>query len=127
MSILKVISKDELKQLATPSNGRALWVTVVNLALIAAAFALPALWKHPLAWVIATVVLAGRALGMAILTHDTAHLAMFSSRAVNEWCGTWLFGALPNVPYLVYRRGHLQHHRTAGTADDPDFPFVAGY
>ena len=41
--------------------------------------------------------------------------------------GKWVFGALPNVPYAAYRRGHLEHHRTAGTGADPDLAFVSGY
>jgi len=127
MSVLHVIDKTELKALATPSDWHAWWVTAVNFALIAAAFALPAVWPHPLAWGVASVVLAGRALGLGILTHDTAHLAFFRSRHMNEWAGTWLFGGLPNVPYQAYRKGHLEHHRTAGTANDPDLAFVHGY
>jgi hypothetical protein len=46
---------------------------------------------------------------------------------MNEWAGTWLFGGLPNVPYQAYRKGHLEHHRTAGTEHDPDLAFVQGY
>ncbi|WP_296227787.1 hypothetical protein [Ralstonia sp. UBA689] len=56
-----MIDKAELKTLATPSDLHAWWVTAVNFALIAAAFALPAVWPHPVAWVLASVVLAGRA------------------------------------------------------------------
>lgn len=40
MSVLHVIDKAELKALTTPSDWRAWWVTAVNFALIAAAFAL---------------------------------------------------------------------------------------
>ncbi|MFP4593739.1 fatty acid desaturase family protein [uncultured Ralstonia sp.] len=127
MSILNVLDKAELKALTTPSDLRAWWVTGVNFALIAAAFALPAVWHHPVAWVVASIVLAGRALGLGILTHDAAHLAFFSARRMNEWAGTWLFGGLPNVPYQAYRKGHLEHHRTAGTEHDPDLAFVQGY
>ncbi len=127
MSILDVLNKDELRELTRTSTLRASWVTVVNVGLIAAAFALPMWWQHPLAWIVASIVLGGRALGLAILTHDTAHLAFFTSRRMNEWAGTWLFGSLPNVPYLAYRKGHLEHHRSAGTAADPDLGFVDGY
>jgi fatty acid desaturase len=127
MPILDVLSKDELKALTRTSNACAAWVTFVNFALIAGAFALAASWRHPLAWACASVILGGRALGLGVLTHDTAHLAFFSSRKTNEWAGTWLFGGLPHVPYLAYRKGHLEHHRTAGTGQDPDLAFVDGY
>ncbi len=127
MSILDVINKDELRSLTRPSDWRAWWVTLANVALIGGAFAMPALWHHPLAWGAASIVLGGRALGLAILTHDTSHLAFFTSRKMNEWAGTWLFGSLPNVPYLAYRKGHLEHHRALGTEHDPDHGFVDGY
>ena len=127
MNILSYINKQELRAFTTADNWRASGVVIVNVALVAASFALPALWHHPVAWIIASVVLAGRALGFAILTHDAAHLNFFTSRSVNQWMGKWAFGALPNVPYAAYRRGHLEHHRTAGTGADPDLAFVAGY
>ena len=127
MALLDVISRDELQRLTRTSNARALAVTVGNFVLIAAGFALPALWHHPLAWVLGAIVLGGRALGLGILVHDTAHLTFFESRRLNEWAGRWLFGSLPNVPYQAYRKGHLDHHRNAGTQTDPDLAFVAGY
>lgn len=127
MNILSYIDKQELRALTTADNWQAAYVVAVNVALVAAGFALPALWHHPVAWILASILLAGRALGFAILMHDTAHLNFFTSRKVNQWMGKWVFGALPNVPYASYRRGHLEHHRTAGTGADPDLAFVSGY
>jgi fatty acid desaturase len=127
MNILSYIDKRELREFTTADNWRASRVVIGNAVLVAAGFALPALWRHPLAWAVAAVLLAGRALGFAILMHDAAHQNFFTSRKVNQWMGKWIFGALPNVPYAAYRRGHLEHHRAAGTGADPDFAFVAGY
>jgi len=127
MNILTYIDKQELRSFTTADDWQAWRVVIVNVALVAASFALPALWRHPIAWVLASILLAGRALGFAILMHDAAHLNFFTSRKVNEWMGKWVFGALPNVPYAAYRRGHLEHHRKAGTAADPDLAFVSGY
>jgi fatty acid desaturase len=122
-----VIGKDELKRLTVTSDARAWWTVFVNYALVAAALALAALWRNPWAWAVASVLLAGRSQGLAVLAHDAGHLAFFSSRALNEWAGKWLFGALPNLAFTGYRKGHLEHHRTLGTARDPDFAFVEGY
>lgn len=127
MSVLDWIDKAEFKKLSTPSNLQAAWVVFCNVVLIGAAFALPALWPQPWAWVVASIVLGGRAQALGILTHETAHLTFFTSRQLNEWAGTWLFGSLPNVPYQAYRKGHLEHHRSAGTDKDPDLGFVQGY
>ena len=46
MALLDVISRDELQRLTRTSNARALAVTVGNFVLIAAGFALPALWRE---------------------------------------------------------------------------------
>lgn len=122
-----LISKEELKQLSATSAWRAWWGVAVNYGIVAAAFALPVLWRHPVAWVIAAIVLAGRAQALGVLAHDACHLAYFPSRRLNEWAGKWLFAALPNLSFARYRKGHLEHHRLAGTEQDPDHGFVAGY
>lgn len=127
MTILDLIDKHELKRLSEKSDRQAIWMTLANFALIAMGFAIPVYWHHWLAWCLAAVLLGGRALGLGILVHDTAHQTLFTSRAFNEWAGKWLFGGLPNVPYDAYRQGHLTHHRHAGTDEDPDLAFVDGY
>lgn len=127
MNILSYLSKEELRSFVTADNWRASASVALNIAMVAAGFALPALWQHPVAWILASMLLAGRALGFAILNHDAAHQNFFTSRKVNQWMGKWIFGALPNVPYEAYRRGHLEHHRAAGTEADPDLAFVDAY
>ena len=127
MSASAAIGKDELRRLTVTSDLHAWWTVAVNYALVAAAFALAAWWRNPWAWAAASIVLAGRAQGLGVLAHDACHLAFFSSRPLNEWAGKWLFGALPNLAFASYRKGHLEHHRTAGTERDPDLAFVEGY
>jgi fatty acid desaturase len=127
MTILELIDRQELRRLSEKSDIQAIWMTVANFSLIAIGFALPMDWHHWLAWCVSSVLLGSRALGLGVLVHDTAHQTLFSSRAFNEWAGKWLFGGLPNVPYHAYRHGHLTHHRHAGTEQDPDLAFVAGY
>ncbi|MBV8123945.1 MAG: fatty acid desaturase family protein [Burkholderiaceae bacterium] len=127
MALMDVMSPAEFRALTRPSSVWAVWVTAVNVALIAAGFALPALWHGAWAWILGSVLLGGRALALGILVHDTAHLTMFASRRMNEWMGTWVFGGLPNVAFQAYRRGHLAHHRHAGTEADADLAFVDTY
>lgn len=122
-----LITKAELQQLSVASAWRAWWGVAVNYGIVAAAFALPVLWRHPLAWMVAATVLAGRAQALGVLAHDACHLAYFPSRRLNQWAGKWLFAALPNLSFARYRKGHLAHHRLAGTEHDPDLGFVAGY
>lgn len=109
-------------------DDRLAWLMVAgNLGLIALAFALPVLWSHPVAWMLGAVLLGGRILGLSVLNHDAAHGALFTARRLNHAMGVWLFGALPNIPHHGYRRGHLHHHRAAGTAEDPDLALVRTY
>ena len=122
-----IVSKEELKQLAETSAWRAWYGVAVNYGIVAAAFALAALWRHPVAWGLAAIVLAGRAQALGVLAHDACHLAYFPSRRLNEWAGKWLFAALPNLSFARYRKGHLEHLRQAGTTLDPDRDFVATY
>jgi fatty acid desaturase len=121
------LTADERQALSKTSNALAWRAVVVNWGLIAGTFLLAAWVAHPLSYTAAVLVLAGRSLGLAVLTHDAAHNTLFATRALNQWVGKWLLGALPNVPIDAYRKGHLSHHRHAGTTDDPDLRFVAGY
>ena len=59
MNILSYIDKRELREFTTANNWRATYVVAVNVALVAAGFALPALWHHPIAWILASILLAG--------------------------------------------------------------------
>jgi fatty acid desaturase len=59
--------------------------------------------------------------------HEAGHGTLFSSVGANRWVGQWLC-ALPTLGNLSsYAEGHLQHHRLAGTANDPDLPNYAAY
>ena len=126
MSASAAIGKDELRRLTVTSDLHAWWTVAVNYALVAAAFALAAWWRNPCAWAAASIVLAGRR-GLGRAGARRMPFAFFSSRPLNEWAGKWLFGALPNLAFASYRKGHLEHHRTAGTERDPDLAFVEGY
>ena len=98
-----------------------------NLAVMAAAFALPALWLNPLTVLLAVLLLGGRQLGLAVLYHECAHQIFFKARSLNDFFGTWLFGGLMNTSLVRYRAYHLDHHRHAGTRQDPDFTMASAY
>ena len=75
----------------------------------------------------AVLLLGGRQLGMAVLYHECAHQIFFKSRWLNDAFGTWLFGGLMNTSLARYRAYHLDHHRHAGTEQDPDFTMASAY
>jgi fatty acid desaturase len=98
-----------------------LWAVVVGVAVGCA-------WSHRW-WV---VVLAFIAMGpvhvrFAILMHEAAHRLLFSRHRLNDAVGTWLLAYPALVPFRLYRRGHLAHHREVFGPDDPDVAFYGDY
>ena len=119
------LSKEELVALMKRSDARAWWTLLFNWGLIGGAFALAIAW--PILSPLAVLVIAGRQLGLGIIVHDCAHHALFRERRMNEIAGQWLAGVPVNTSLAAYRTYHLQHHRFAGTPNDPDLIFVASY
>lgn len=64
---------------------------------------------------------------LSILNHEAAHRLLFSNRAVNDFVGRWLLAAPAFVPFLLYRRSHMAHHRDEMGPDEPDTALYAGY
>lgn len=121
------VSRSEAADFVRTSNLRAAWEVLFNFGVIAAAFALVGLWPHPATFIASAFLLAGRYIGLGILTHDAAHNALFSSRRLNTVLGRWVFAAPTLIDFDTYRDGHLSHHRHAGSRDDPDLAFVRAY
>lgn len=115
------------EQLKQRSNWRGAASVAQDYGLMIAAFALPIAWPHPLAWAIAILMLCGVHVGLAILTHETAHKSLFANPRLNDWVGQYLCAA-PNFNHMpMYRAYHMAHHRLAGTPDDPDRIMVDRY
>lgn len=131
-----VLSREEIRDLVTIRDHRAWLSLVLNWSIIFGSLALVALWPHwptlPLVVVLATFLIGGRQLGLAILMHDAAHHALFSNRALNDWAGNWLAAFPTWTDVGPYREYHLQHHAKNYTAEDPDlgltlpFPVTRG-
>lgn len=123
----KLLSSDEIKAFTVKSDWRAGLMLFNSWALIALAFALPALWFNPLTLLISLVLLGNRQLGLAVMLHECAHNSFFNSRRLNPLLGHWLCGAPMLVQIDGYRSYHLRHHRDAGTTKDPDYPNYKNY
>src|SRR5690349_16415919 len=75
------LSREEIRELMTPSDLRGLLSVVTTWGLIALSFALLVFVPiRPLAWVLAIVLLGGRQLALAILMHECAHGSLFRTR-----------------------------------------------
>ena len=121
------LSGDEIARCLARSDVKAAAVLCANYAMIAGAFALAIVWPNPLTVLIAVAVLGARQLGLQVLNHDCAHSVFFRRRRVNELVGQWLCGGPVNTSLYRYRDYHLQHHRLAGTRDDPDLGIALAY
>lgn len=114
------LSSEEIRPLAARSDLKGFGLVLHCYGTIALALLLFALWPNPLTFLLAVIVIGSRQLGLAILMHDAAHSALFKSRRLNEFFGTWICGnpILADMP--SYRHYHLTHHRFTQTDKDPD-------
>ena len=122
-----VLSTEEMKPFMARSDARAWWMMLVNFAIMGVAFALPVLWLNPLTIIASLLLLGGRQLGMAIVYHDSSHGVFFKTRWLNDLIGHWVAGGLLNTSMYAYRAYHLNHHKFAGTTDDPDLGIASAY
>lgn len=121
------ISNDELKIFQQRSDAKALQIVAGTWFSIIAIFVVAALIPHWTIYVAAVLLLAGRQHALAAIMHETGHNTLFASRKYNEFVSTWL-----SAPFLLldgksYSKGHLQHHRNAGTENDPDLANYINY
>ena len=121
------ITTGEVAALSTKSDARAAATLLFQAGLAVAAFAVAILWPNPLTILGAIVILGGRIQAFGIITHDCAHGAFFRTPKLNVFVGKWVSGAIAHVPLDLYRRYHLDHHKFAGTPDDPDKWMVKSY
>jgi fatty acid desaturase len=114
-------SQDEWTPLAARSSWKGLWLVAHCWTVIAAASAMAIVW--PAAIPLAVMIIGARQLGLAILMHDAAHGALHPDGKINDWVGEWLClgGVAP------YRKYHLQHHKYAQQAEDPDLSLSAPF
>lgn len=127
MKVSDYLSREEVAYFTAKSNARAWSMFLGNWLLIAGIFAVAAAYPHPLVLVAAIILLAGRQMGLAVLMHDCGHGTFFNSKILNDIVGQW-FCALPIMnDQPSYARGHLEHHRKAGTREDPDLPNYQAY
>ena len=127
MKINDYLTRDEVAQFTAKSNLHAWRLVVGNWLAIAAIFAVVATYTNPVTIVLAVILLGGRQLGLSVLMHECGHRTLFRTAKLNDVIGQWLC-ALPVMnDQPSYARGHLEHHRKAGTVDDPDLPNYQAY
>jgi fatty acid desaturase len=116
-----VFSTAEWAPLAARSSWKGLALVVHCWIVILAGAAVAIVW--PITLPLVVMVIGARQLGLAILMHDAAHGALHPDPKVNDWVGEWLCGG-GVTPYRAY---HLQHHKFAQQAEDPDLGLSAPF
>lgn len=127
MKISDYLTKDDISRFTAKSDFHAWRLFLANWLSIIAIFAVVGAYPNTLTILLAMLLLAGRQLGLSVLMHEAGHRSLFRTQWLNDVVGQW-FGALPVFSDLPsYARGHLEHHRKAGSHDDPDLPNYEAY
>ena len=127
MKISDYLSKEDVARFTAKSDFQAWRLVILNWAGIALIFWLMASYPNPLVILLGMMFLAGRQLGLSVLMHDAGHRTLFKTPVLNDVVGQWLC-ALPVMnDQPSYAKGHLSHHRLAGTQEDPDLPNYQAY
>ena len=82
---------------------------------------------HPVAWVVAFLLMGRAHAQFASLMHEAAHRLLFAHKRANDWVGMWLLGYPQLTSTQAYRRVHMAHHRREFGTDEPDLPLYANY
>jgi fatty acid desaturase len=80
-------------------------------------------WFWPLTLLVTTPIIGGRQLGLGILQHDAAHGALHPDPKIGDLISDVV--CLSGVER--YRKYHLQHHKFAQQAEDPDLGLSAPF
>lgn len=93
-------------------------------AVVAAAVAI----AHPIAWVLAFMVMPVAQNRLFILHHEAAHRVLFPNRRINDAVGITVIGWLTfGTGSHGYRLGHINHHRDEFGPKEPDFLLYSLY
>ena len=127
IKIKEHLSDEEREQVLRRSNLHAWWQVLSTWSEISLLLALVSAFPNPLTLALVWLVLPGRQLALSVLMHEAGHNTLFTDRRLNQWVGQWLC-ALPTLNDLNgYATGHLDHHRLAGTSEDPDLANYRAY
>src|SRR5947207_15540682 len=116
--------RDELRRIPNARNAflvLALYAQTIGIIVAA-------IWlDHPVAWLVAFLLMGRAHAQFAALMHEAAHRLLFRNRRLNDWVGLRLLGFPAFTPIDLYRRGHIAHHRDEFGPDEPDIPLYRGY
>ena len=114
----------ELRKIPNLRAGLAVsWLWVETIAIIVAA----AWLAHPVAYVVAFLLMGRAIVRFNILGHEAVHRTLFTNKGLNDFVGKWLLSYHAWVAFELYRRGHIDHHRDEMGPAEPDIALYANY
>ncbi len=118
---LDYFAPEEWAKLSARSHWKGLALVAHGWAVIGLTMVAGVLW--PITIPLGIMIIGTRQLGLAVLQHDAAHGALHPNLKINDWVAEWLCS--PGVQR--YRDYHLQHHKYAQQAEDPDLILSAPF
>ena len=130
--VAQLFTPEERQRLTQRSDLRGAWAVASTWLVIFGTLAVVG-WIWSQAWYLAVpltltgmVLIGGRQLALAILTHDASHRTLFRTRRLNEGLVDWLCGRPIGLDLKKYRQHHFVHHTRTGTDEDTDISLVTG-
>ena len=127
MDMKSCLNEDELRYFLSKSDAHAFGMFIFTWLSIFIVFFIVYQWTNPLTLFLAIVLLAGRQLGLAVLMHECGHNTLFKTKKYNPLFGQWFAANMVFADLPSYARGHLKHHKFAGTENDPDLNNYKNY
>lgn len=100
---------------------RGLAAIAFDWGLIVGSFAAAVITGHPLVWILAAILIAGRQHALLVLMHEATHYRILHNRSWNDRLSNWLFAWPLLVSTDGFRRDHMPHHFNLFTEKDPEW------
>jgi fatty acid desaturase len=127
MKITEVLTPEELKEVTERSDLLGAAMVIGQWTIVISIFWVAVTWTNPLTIIVGTILLGGRHLGFGVISHECGHKTLFKTRWLNKFVADWITAPARFSNNDAYMRGHWQHHRLAGTDEDPDLPNYRDY
>jgi fatty acid desaturase len=114
------VSQEEMRKWMKPRPARVIADLLLNWFGIILAIYLMGYFKSPVAYVLGAFWIGFRQYALFIMGHDGAHWCLHTNHKINDWLSRWFILGPMFMSLEDGRRNHLEHHKTLGTAADPD-------
>ncbi|MBI2811361.1 MAG: fatty acid desaturase [Candidatus Melainabacteria bacterium] len=119
-SIRLSVSPEQLRSWMRPRPIKVIVDLVLNWAGIILAFYLMGHFQSIPVYCLGAVWIGLRLYALFIMGHDGAHFCLNQNHKINDWILRWFILGPMGMELEDGRRNHLLHHKTVGTAADPD-------